>query len=311
VPGAEISRQAAAPLSSPSSSSSEWVRHALRTCTSTYLRLERMALGDAGAEILSQELLASGSSVSTLRALYLGENGIGDAGARALAEALKCRALGRLRRLYMQENPVSGGTCGLLRAVCDARGIELIGLPDPPPPPRPRVTAPPRRRGQTPPVSASPQATTTSTSTPLSPPSPSPIELLPCNRARAIKPPPPQQWRARANLPRYSASGGAPTPPEEPRFRATRPSCTRRDIGELDIPRYDVMPCSRARVHPHGDAHLTLDERLRAEPPLASNFSSLAPTRMRPPSASVSAALGVRLGKSKRRQPPIQTWVGS
>lgn len=61
---------------------------ALRRLGISYLRLERMDLGDVGVAALAAEL-SRGTAAYKLRVLYLGDNRIGDSGADAIADALR------------------------------------------------------------------------------------------------------------------------------------------------------------------------------------------------------------------------------
>jgi hypothetical protein len=230
VPGADVPPDVAPPP--PPARKFEWIAASLRQLRVSYLRLEGTRLGDVGAHALADEL-ACGTAGERLKALYLGGNGIGDEGAEALAEALRHRPACKLRQLFMERNAVGPAGCALLYAVCDVRGVEVIGLP-PPPPPSPHVlpTAPPPAGARAP-----------SAARVAHPPEPA---LLPCNRANGqerVKPSAPRRRMPSAVMaPRPARSQmGAPAPvrPNEPRFRATRPC-----VGE-GVRRYDLMPCAR------------------------------------------------------------------
>ena len=167
-----------------------WVKVSMNRNHLSYLRMERMQLGNKGTAAVARELMSAASPCGgMIKALYLGENDIGDDGARFLAEALLTPgAMPRLRKLYMQDNKKILRTTGhrLLHEACSARGVELIGLgsappkpkPPPPPPPPPPVLAPP------PPPSVSPPPTPTPPPPPPRPPPPPKIELMPCNRPK-------------------------------------------------------------------------------------------------------------------------------
>ena len=114
-----------------------WVKGSMNRNHLSYLRMERMQLGNKGTAAVARELMSAASPCGgQIKALYLGENDIGDDGARFLAETLLTPgALPRLRKLYMQDNKKILRTTGhrLLHEACSARGIELIGLGSAPP----------------------------------------------------------------------------------------------------------------------------------------------------------------------------------
>ena len=119
-----------------------WVGGAMRTSLS-YLRMERMGLGDKGMAAVAKELrvAAAGEGVASIKTLYLGHNDIGSDGAMSLAEALHTPGtVNRLHKLFMTDNIRIMGTPGhaALHQVCFARSIELIGLGPPPKPNRNR-----------------------------------------------------------------------------------------------------------------------------------------------------------------------------
>ena len=143
---------------------------ALRNLCISYLRLERMNLGDEGAIVLAHEL-AGGAADSQLKALYLGSNNIGDEGALALAEGLNHRPRCRLRKLGLQDNRIGPAGYKALRSACAARNIELIGLTRPPPMPK-RPALPCHPRIPLPPAPA-----------PALAPAPAAVDVLPCYRA--------------------------------------------------------------------------------------------------------------------------------
>ena len=174
-----------------------WVRGAMRTSLS-YLRMERMALGDEGMAIVAKELMgaASGEGIGSIKTLYLGQNDIGSHGAMLLAEALQTPGtVNRLQKLFVTDNIRIQGTPGhaALDQVCFARSIELIGL-GPPPKPKPKPTAsnPPEREPLSPPPARPPPVVSPPCSPkpkfqrpPPPPPSPPPrrsLELMPCHR---------------------------------------------------------------------------------------------------------------------------------
>lgn len=234
----------------------EYVCDAVRRTALSYLRLERMRLGDGGAAILAKELMKSAKSdggVSHIKALYLGNNELGDDSCRFLDEALRCAGvLPRLRKLYMQDNPrISRVGCEALHAVCRARSIELIGL-GPPPKPRPKPPPPPPPPPEPEPPPAPPPRISPPPTPPPPPPPPRPVpktitvELMPCNRrtSRAASAAATGSAAARPRLMekvggwRAAVPIAGPSAPHQPRFRATRP---RGDAVE----RYDVMPSAR------------------------------------------------------------------
>ena len=150
VPGA------AAPSATPAKASPakiEVICQSLRTCKLSYLRLERMDLGDDGAVALANEL-GKGVADAYLKALYLGDNGIGDDGAAEIARGLQARPPCKLKKLFLQQNlqiTIIGHR--LLQAVCKARNVELIMEPREkrPQPPRRRPASPPPPRSPSPP----------------------------------------------------------------------------------------------------------------------------------------------------------------
>jgi len=214
----------------------------------TYVRLERLQAGDHGAERVAEALAAGGGEGDRLKALYLGENGIGDEGAAALTNALLSRLPCKLTRLYMQDNPkISRAAANSLKHVCDTRGIALVGLEtDPPPPPIPVSKPAPRPRTPVQFVrSASPE------SAPAASPAP-PVLLLPCNRQRRAA------TASVGSLPRGRAAGAAApakalTPIHAPRFRQTRP-LQPQDRSASPPVRYDLMPCARTQLPVRRDA---------------------------------------------------------
>ena len=220
----------------------------------TYVLLERLQVGDLGAECVAKLLAVGGGEGDRLKALYLGENDIGNAGATALAAALQRRAPCRLARLYMNDNPrISTSAAHALRRACDERRIALIGLSTDGPPPPAKPPSQPASRPRSPLVADSPAA----------PPS----LLMPCNRPT----------RRPATAPAMKRQA-APIPPAErvPRFRQTRPrlpvppkpvSGRSRPSGQVpgQSPprvtspyRYDVMPCSRTINHPVAEGASTV-----------------------------------------------------
>jgi len=219
----------------------------------TYVLLERLHVGDLGAECVAKLLASGGGEGDRLKALYLGENDIGDAGATALTAALQRRAPCRLARLYMNDNPrISTSAAHELRRACDERRIALIGLATDGAPPPAKPPSQPASRPRSPLVADSPAA----------PPS----LLMPCNRLT----------RRPATAPAVKRRA-APIPPAEhvPRFRQTRPrlpvppkpvSGRSRPFGQVpgQSPprvtspyRYDVMPCSRTINHTVSEGALT------------------------------------------------------
>ena len=262
--GAVPAARASTPLdSSPTQlpDNFDYVRDTVRRTNLSYLRLERMRLGDKGLAVVCEEMMkaaGSDSGVARIKALYIGDNDLGDDAARFLDEALRCGgAVPRLQKLYVQDNPrISKDGSHVLHKICRARSIELIGLgapprprpppaPDPepepasppPPPPPPPVVSPPRAPSPIPPMPPRPVPRTIIT------------ELMPCNRPRTRE-------RTTARFPaqhegktvRLGSSSGpwrsaipitGPAEAHEPRFRATRP---RGDAAE----RYDVMPSARS-----------------------------------------------------------------
>ena len=267
VPGKTLTR-AELPVAAP-----EQLLEAMRRLGGqTYVRLERLNAGDNGAQRVADALASGGGDGDRLKALYLGENGIGDAGADALASALTKRAPCRFARLYLQGNPrISRPAANRLKGVCDARGIALIGLETavvPPPPPKPpsRPTSRPRSPVPTPEPAPAAAAAAAAAASPPPPPL-----LLPGTRSRrpasASVPQRPASASV-ARLPRGRAAGaslapeaaaGAPAaeagvsaarvlrPQHEPRFRQTRPRppAGRADLSIQSVVRYDLMPCSR------------------------------------------------------------------
>ena len=280
----------------------------LKRCTLSYLRLERMNLGDEGTMMLAAEL-AKGAGESSLRALYLGNNNISDEGAMAIAHGIQGRPKCKLQRLYLQENPgITFNGFSLLQAVCRARGVQLIMEPRERAVQAPRPPSPPRSpspRIATPPAPATPPDAPTQ-----SPPPAKTIELLPCNKRRGLQTDAPPGRAAAVNADSGSnarqraqgpAAGRRPTssptstramrwppmhPADEPRYRATRP---RGDAVE----RYDLMPCSRVRL-PTGrtgmaySATRSLDQRLAD----IDRASQLARLRSRAHGAAATAAEG-------------------
>ena len=216
-----------------------------------------MKLGDKGTAAVARELLkatAAGDGVggvNSIKALYLGENNIGSDGATFLAEALQSGSGPRLDKLFLTDNPRICGQPGhlLLHQICQARGIQLIGLgaapklrppPPPPPPPPPLPPQPTQPTQPTQPPKAPSPPPQSPPPPPETPPKPCPprVELMPCSRAMG-------QHRnsgeavARRHAPgasttsstlndgRKAASWRAavpvrpPTASHEPRFRAT------------------------------------------------------------------------------------------
>ena len=176
-----------------------WVGGAMRTSLS-YLRMERMGLGDKGMAAVAKELrvAAAGEGVASIKTLYLGHNDIGSDGAMSLAEALHTPGtVNRLHKLFMTDNIRIMGTPGhaALHQVCFARSIELIGLgPPPKPKPKPKAYNPPspEREPLSPPPARPPPMVSPPDSPkpkfqqpPLPPPPPPPrrsLELMPCHR---------------------------------------------------------------------------------------------------------------------------------
>jgi hypothetical protein len=237
----------------------------------TYVRLERLNAGDNGTQRVADALASGGGDGDRLKALYLGENDIGDAGADSLASALTKRPPSRFARLYMQGNPrISRSAANRLKGVCDACGIALIGLETDAPPPPPKPPSRPTSRPRSPVPTPEPAPAAAAAAAAAASPPPPPL-LLPCNRSRRPASASVPQRPASASVARLSrgraaeaslapeAAARAPAaeagasaarvlrPQHEPRFRQTRPRppAGRADPSIQSPIRYDLMPCSR------------------------------------------------------------------
>lgn len=219
----------------------------------SYLRIERMQLGDKGAAAVAKELMsaASGEGVGSIKALYLGDNDIGSDGAMFLTEALKTPGtVPRLHKLFMTDNFRIMGTPGhaALHHVCFLRSIELIGLgPPPKPKPKPKASNPPspERDPISPPPARPPPPMVWPPDSPklkVQPPPPLPppprhsLDLMPCNRdarqcnGRTNSSPPrsrtassEKEWSSLFKQPAYSREamrGVHRLPPPRPRSSA-------------------------------------------------------------------------------------------
>ena len=91
-------------------------------CHTQALYISRNQIGDAGVTALA-EACARGA-LSQCTELSLWGNQIGDAGITALADACGSGAMASLMTLFVNGGPL-GTEHPALKAVCEARGIEL------------------------------------------------------------------------------------------------------------------------------------------------------------------------------------------
>lgn len=216
----------------------------------TYVRLEHMQLGDLGAEALAEEL-RKGTGSDRLKSLYLSSNSIGDVGAYAIASGLRGRPRCRLKYVYMDgNNAVGRKAANELQAVCDRRGITLIGLGTSPSQQPAPVHQPVPQSGH-PILPAAPAMAPPPQNPPAVPP-PAHAELLPCNRSAAPRARSAAAVRAASEpsfLPVARLHRGAPkatsVPRGEalsgaPRYRATRPAGP-------DVQHQDAIACARTK----------------------------------------------------------------